>query len=84
MCLSFALHCVSAVRDLKHHSFCALMEKLTSYEERRGGGYKQRETRRKLEEKPKLQQSSLGQPGMFQMACLRIHGAWKVHGCGPS
>ena len=31
------------------------------YEERRGGGYKQREKRRKLEAKTKLYQSSLAQ-----------------------
>ena len=46
--------------DLKHHSFCALENMLKGSEERKGGGYLQREKKRKLEEKP-MQQSSLAQ-----------------------
>jgi len=55
--------CPSAVRDLKHHRNLLLLGamKQATYEERRGGGYRQLEKRRKLEEKAKLQQSSLAQ-----------------------
>jgi hypothetical protein len=61
--MSLALHCVSAVRGLKHHSFCAsfcaLGGMLKGSEERKGGGCRQREKKRKLEANVHLQQSSL-------------------------
>ena len=62
--LSLALHCVSAARGLKlsgYHSFCALgaMPPKRHGEVRQGGGYKQREKKRKLAERGQLQQSGL-------------------------
>jgi len=59
---SLGVFSVSAVRDLKHHSFCAFLGvMLKGTEARKGGGYQQREKRRKLEENAKLQTSSLAQ-----------------------
>jgi hypothetical protein len=49
-------------RDLKHHSFCALENMMKGSEERKGGGYLQREKKRKLEPGAKpMQQSALAQ-----------------------
>ena len=54
--------CPSAVRDLKHHRNLLLLGAMKQgSDERKGGGYLQLEKRRKLEEKAKLQQSSLAQ-----------------------
>ena len=60
-------------RDLKHHGFCALENMLKGSEERKGGGYLQREKKRKCEPGAKpLQQSALAQYMVIKPSSLDI------------